>query len=208
MIKLLVFDLGGVILPFEHKKIAYRLHEKSALKDEMGPEDIFNFLFDSNYGLANPYEEGKMSSLEFFENLNRKFQLELSFEEFKEIWNPIFSEDKEVEEIIKTLKKRGYPLFLLSNTNELHFSYIRENYPVVYLLDKWILSYQIGAKKPKKAIYDAVLQNVSLSPKEIFYVDDTPAYVEAALTLGMEAVLHTGAKNLREALAERGVELE
>ncbi len=205
MIKLLVFDLGGVILPFEHKKIAFKLHEKSDLKDKTDPEEIFDFLFDSVNGLVNPYEEGKMSSIEFYEELKRRFRLRLFFEEFKEIWNPIFTEDQEVVEILKSLKEMGYPLFLLSNTNELHFSYIRENYPVVYLLDRWILSYEVGAKKPKKAIYDAIFENVNLAPWEVFYVDDQEQYVDAAKKLGIQAVQFVGAKNLREILKEEGL---
>ena len=66
MIKLFVFDLGNVILPFEHRQIAVKLHETSRIQDRFTPNDLFKFLFDRDRGLVNPYEEGLMSSIYFF----------------------------------------------------------------------------------------------------------------------------------------------
>ena len=69
MIKLFVFDLGNVILPFEHRQIAVKLHETSRIQDRFTPDDLFKFLFDRDRGLVNPYEEGLMSSVDFFAKL-------------------------------------------------------------------------------------------------------------------------------------------
>jgi putative hydrolase of the HAD superfamily len=77
----------------------------------------------------------------------------LTFEEFRGIWNPIFREDREVTDAILYLKSKGCPVFLLSNTNELHFSYIIERYPIVHVLDEWILSFEAGVKKPEKVSF-------------------------------------------------------
>jgi putative hydrolase of the HAD superfamily len=150
MIWLFVFDLGNVILPFEHRQIAVKLHEVSLIQKRFTPDDLFRFLFDRDRGFVNPYEEGRISSLDFFAKLRERYKLRLEFEEFKDIWNNIFEEDPEVNAIITHLKNKGYPVFLLSNTNELHFSYVMERYPVVRSLDEWILSYEVGARKPKK----------------------------------------------------------
>ncbi|MCS7281414.1 MAG: HAD family phosphatase [Desulfobacterota bacterium] len=208
MIRLFVFDLGGVILPFEHTQIADKLYEKSLLRNTLTPKEIFNFLFAHEDGLVNSYEEGKMSSWDFFLLIKERFKLELSFEEFKEVWNPIFQENEEVKEIIHALKLKGFPLFLLSNTNELHFSYIKAKYPVVHLMDRWILSYEIGAKKPKRAIYEAIFENVSFSPHEILYVDDIPRYVKAASELGMKAVVFSDAGSLKDFIRQNGVHID
>jgi putative hydrolase of the HAD superfamily len=124
MIKLFVFDLGNVILPFEHRQIATKLHAKSLMQEGCSPEVIFDAMFDFESGMVNPYEEGLMSSAEFFSELKHKFWLDMDLGDFKDIWNPIFKEDPNVNDAIIYLKEKGYPLFLLSNTNELHFSYI------------------------------------------------------------------------------------
>ncbi len=151
MTKLFVFDLGNVILPFDNHQIAEKLHGRSGLRDTCTPSDIFRYLFDWEKGSINGYEEGLCSSLEFFFEVRDRYKLDLGFDEFKDIWNDIFAENTEVSEIVTCLKARGFPLFLLSNTNELHFAYILERYPIVRLMDEWILSFEVGAKKPKKA---------------------------------------------------------
>lgn len=205
MIRLFVFDLGNVILPFEHRQIAVKLHETSRIQDRFTPDDLFKFLFDNDRGLVNPYEEGLMSSVDFFAKLREKYKLELEFDEFKDIWNIIFQEDPEVNEAILYLKNKGYSVFLLSNTNELHFSYIMERYPIVHSLDEWILSYEVGAKKPKQKIYDAIFEKTDTVRNEVLYIDDIPAYVEAAKTYGIQGLHFKNAKDVWELLKENSI---
>lgn len=205
MIRLFVFDLGNVILPFEHRQIAVKLHETSRIQDRFTPDDLFKFLFDNDRGLVNPYEEGLMSSVDFFAKLREKYKLELEFDEFKDIWNIIFQEDPEVNEAILYLKNKGYSVFLLSNTNELHFSYIMERYPIVHSLDEWILSYEVGAKKPKQKIYDAIFEKTDAVRNEVLYIDDIPAYVEAAKTYGIQGLNFKNAKDVWELLKENSI---
>ena len=205
MIRLFVFDLGNVILPFEHRQIAVKLHETSRIQDRFTSDDLFKFLFDTDRGLVNPYEEGLMSSVDFFAKLREKYKLELEFDEFKDIWNIIFQEDPEVNDAILYLKNKGYPVFLLSNTNELHFSYIMERYPIVNSLDEWILSYEVGAKKPKQKIYDAIFEKTDAARGEVLYIDDIPAYVEAAKTYGLLGLHFKNAKDVWELLKENSI---
>ncbi|HNQ46244.1 MAG TPA: HAD family phosphatase [Syntrophorhabdus sp.] len=196
MIKLFVFDLGNVILPFEHRQIAVKLHEKSTEKEAFTPEQLFDVMFDLQNGLINPYEEGLMSSAEFLSNLKRQFRLDIDMNAFSNIWNPIFRDDPEVNKVIFYLKEKRYPLFLLSNTNELHFSYIMENYPIVHWFDEWLLSFEVGAKKPKQRIYDAIFEKMDVKPNEVFYVDDISKYVETAQQLGLHGVVFRSAAQL------------
>jgi FMN phosphatase YigB (HAD superfamily) len=205
MIKLFVFDLGNVILPFEHRQIAVKLHESSRIQDRFTPDDLFKFLFDMDRGLVNPYEEGLMSSVDFFAKLREKYKLELEYDEFKDIWNIIFQEDSEVNNAILYLKNKGYPVFLLSNTNELHFSYIMERYPIVHSLDEWILSYEVGAKKPKQKIFDTIFEKTDTARGEVLYIDDVQEYVEAAKNYGLQGLVFKNAKDVWELLKENSI---
>lgn len=205
MIRLFVFDLGNVILPFEHRQIAVKLHEVSRIRDRFTPDDLFRFLFDGDWGLVNPYEEGLMSSLDFFDGLRQRYKLELEFLEFKDIWNHIFEENPEINAIITHLKNQDYPVFLLSNINELHFSYIIERYPIVQSLDERILSYEVGARKPHEKIYDAVFEKTDMARDETLYIDDIKAYVEAAKRYGLQGLHFKNAKDLWEFLKENSI---
>jgi len=205
MIKLFVFDLGNVILPFEHRQIALKLLEKSQEKERFSAHEVFQFMFDMEYGFVNPYEEGRISSREFFAHLQERYRLAMSFEEFKEVWNPIFWENKEVVRIIYYLKERGYPLFLLSNTNELHMTYIADHYPVVHTFDEWILSFQVGVKKPHQKIYDEIFRRMDIERDEAFYIDDIERYVQAAENYGIQGMVFRGAHELWDMLKKYNV---
>ena len=206
MINLFVFDLGKVLLPFEHKQIAEKLHETSKIQNRFTPDTLFQYLFDREHGAVNPYEEGKITSLEFFGKLREKYKLELEFDEFKDIWEPIFEEDPEVHGIISYLKGKGYPVFLLSDTNELHFSYITERYPIVHSIDEWILSYEVGAKKPSERIFNAIFERKKDAERsETLYIDDIAEYVEAARGLGIQGFHFTGAKDLWDLLRKNEI---
>ncbi|MGZ4951051.1 MAG: HAD family hydrolase [Halobacteriota archaeon] len=205
MIGLFVFDLGNVILPFEHRQIAVKLHEVSLIQDRFTSDDLFRFLFDRDRGFVNPFEEGLLSSSDFFEKLRESYKLELEFEQFKDIWNDIFVENPDVNAIIAYLKNKGFSIFLLSNTNELHFSYIKGRYPIVHSLDEWILSYEVGARKPKKKIYDVVFEKTDITRDETLYIDDIKAYVEAAKRYGLQGLHFKNAKDLSEFLQENSI---
>ncbi|HOW53112.1 MAG TPA: HAD family phosphatase [Syntrophorhabdaceae bacterium] len=205
MIKLFVFDLGKVILPFEHRQIAVKLHEASMIRDRFKPDDVFQFLFDHSRGFVNVYEEGRTTSREFFMKLRERYKLDLEFEEFKEIWNNIFEEDPAVNEVILYLKKKGYPVFLLSNTNELHFAHIIEKYPIVNYLDEWILSFEVGAKKPSEKIYDTIFEKKTVERHEVLYIDDIPQYVEAAASYGIPGIVFREAADIWKVIHENCV---
>jgi putative hydrolase of the HAD superfamily len=205
MIDLFVFDLGKVILPFEHRQIASKLWQRSKNSRKLTEEEIFQDLFDLKNGTVNCYEEGLLSSEEFFLEVRKRYDLALEFEDFSEIWNNIFWDNPEVNEIIIYLKAKGYPIYLLSNTNELHFAYVIERFPIVHVLDEWILSFEVGAKKPDKRIYDAIFEKTDVDKAKILYIDDIDAYVSAARSYGMQGLVYKSPDDLWNVLKENGI---
>ena len=205
MIDLFVFDLGKVILPFEHRQIASKLWQRSRNNRKLTEDEIFRDLFDLKNGTVNRYEEGLSSSEEFFLELRKRYGLTIEFEEFSEIWNNIFWEDPEVNEIILHLKAKGYPIFLLSNTNELHFSYVLDRFPIVHILDEWILSFEVGAKKPDRRIYDAIFEKADVDRAKVFYIDDIDAYVSAARSYGIPGLVYRNPEDLWAELKKNGI---
>jgi len=199
-IGVIFFDLGNVILPFNHYQIAEKLSRFTKNADFQDPKKIFSYLFDFENGAINGYEVGKVSSLDFFQSLKEHLKLTLSFEEFIPIWNDIFWENLEVSEIIRSLKGKKR-LGLLSNTNPLHFDYILLKFPVVQIFDKWILSHEVGFKKPALEIFQSGVEWACVEPEKILFIDDMKSHVEAAISLGMHGIHFTSATQLREELS-------
>ncbi len=163
-IEVILFDLGNVILPFNHYQIAEKLSRFSQRKEFQDPQKIFSHLFNFEKGSINGYEVGKVSSIQFFKPLKEYLHLSLSFEEFIPIWNDIFTEDQGVSEIIRSLKGKKR-LGLISNTNPLHFDYVLSKFSVIRIFDKWILSHEVGFKKPAIEIFQKAMEWALVEPR-------------------------------------------
>jgi putative hydrolase of the HAD superfamily len=198
-IEVILFDLGNVILPFNHYQIAEKLLPYTKSKEFQDPDKIFSYLFDFKKGAVNGYEVGKVSSLEFFQSLKESLSLSLTFEEFKPIWNDIFWENEEVSEIIRRLKgmKR---LGLISNTNPLHFDYILLKFPVVKVFDNWFLSHEVGFKKPSPEIFKKAIEWARVNPEKILFIDDMKTHIDVAVSLGMKGIHFISAQQLSNEL--------
>ncbi len=199
LIEVILFDLGNVILPFNHYQIAEKLSRFSQRKTFQDPQKIFSYLFDFEKGAVNGYEVGKVSSIQFFKSLKEYLHLSLSFEEFIPIWNDIFTEDQEVSDIIRSLKGKKR-LGLISNTNPLHMDYIASKFPVVRIFEKWILSHEVGFKKPAIEIFQKAMDWASVKPEEILFIDDIKGHVDVAVSLGMQGIPFTSAHEFKGAL--------
>jgi HAD superfamily hydrolase (TIGR01509 family) len=201
-IEVILYDLGNVILPFNHYQIAEKLSRFSQKREFQDPRKSFSFLFDFEKGVINTYETGKISSSRFFLMLRESFHLSLSYEAFVPIWNDIFAENREVSETILS-QKGSWKLGLVSNTNSLHFDYALSMFPIVRAFDHWILSHEVGFKKPAVEIFQRAIEWASVEPRKILFIDDTKGHVDVALSLGMEGIHFTSAGQLKEELSKR-----
>ena len=198
-IEVILYDLGNVILPFSHYQIAEKLSRFSQKKEFQDPQRIFSYLFDFQNGVINSYEVGKISSVKFFKTLKESLGLSISFEQFTPIWNDIFTENQEVSKMILSQKGK-WKLGLISNTNALHFDYCLKNFPILRTFDRWILSYEVGFKKPSVEIFRMAIKWASVEPQKILFIDDMEKHIEIAISLGMQGIRFISAEQLKEAL--------
>ena len=79
-IEVVFFDLGNVILSFNHFQIAEKLSQFSQRKEFQDPKKIFSYLFDFEKGAINPFDLGKVSPREFFQAIKERLDLSVSFD--------------------------------------------------------------------------------------------------------------------------------
>ena len=72
-------------------------------------------------------------------------------------------------------------------------------------MDEWILSFEVGAKKPKRRMYEAIFERMDVREDEVFYIDDVEEYVEIAESMGIRGHVFREAAGLKEALRAMGV---
>ena len=188
----LIFDLGQVIVAFDHMQLCRQASEHSPYP----PEEIYARMFHS--GLIRRFETGALPPGDFYREACRTLDIHIPLDQFKQVWNTIFTLKEDTAHIIERLQ--GFQLLLLSNTNCWHFNYCLENYPVLNLFDAFILSYEVGVYKPDQTIFELALNRASARPQECIFIDDIEQYTEAARNVGMHAHTFTTAERLEQHL--------
>lgn len=192
MIKTIILDIGNVLIYFDGERMLRQVSEVCGISFA----EATKLYVHQELGIL--YEKGIVSSSEFHEHFRQIAKKPFQENEFWNAFTDIFSPHLEMEEAVLELKKTGKPLLLLSNTCEAHYSYLCRHFKFLASFDHPILSFEIGARKPERALFDAALKIANCKPEECFYTDDVAAYVEAARKLGIQAETYTTAAAFKE----------
>mgnify|MGYP005839105697 FL=1 len=180
VIKALALDLGNVLVQVDHYRFCRRLGDLAGL----APEEVYAAVFASN--LEPGYDTGRLTTEEFYQHVTAHFRVNLPFSQFSVWWNDIFEPMEGMADLVSHLATR-YPLYLVSNTNALHFEYIKQNYALLEHFRSFVLSFEVGSRKPEPEIFQALIQQTGLPPSQCLFVDDKPPFVEAARQQGLTA---------------------
>ncbi|WP_037319971.1 HAD family phosphatase [Salegentibacter sp. Hel_I_6] len=178
MIKTIIFDFGDVFINLD----------KPATMREMNKYEIEE-LSESLLNINQQYEKGLISSAEFVKSYQSEHS-QLEPEHFKNSWNAILIDFPEYryQFLKKISEEKNYQLILLSNTNEIHIDWVKENVSFFEdfkaCFDAFYLSHEINFRKPDAEIYELVLKQHGLKPQECLFIDDTKENTEAAENLG------------------------
>ena len=193
-------DLGNVILPFDFNPAMRKLADLAGVS----LEEVKDFLFQP--GFQEKYETGKLSSKEFLDLIRGKLRLSTPKDQLAWVWNDVFSENRAMIEWLESMIGR-FPIWGISNTNALHFDFVRQRYPIVRKFTGWILSYEAGYRKPQPEIFQMALKRSGVSADRAFFVDDLLIHVQAAESVGISSHLFKGVPSLVSALKEKGFDI-
>jgi putative hydrolase of the HAD superfamily len=196
MKKTLFFDLGNVLIFFDHKKMCSQVAHLSGL-DEKAATALMQL-----YG--DPYERGAVDSRSLHEEICKQAPTPPDFAALMHAMSDIFKPNTPVISLALKLKQQGHPLFLLSNTCEAHFAFARSQFDFLNHFDGYILSYEVGARKPETEIFNHALKLAGCAPHDCFYTDDVLPYVESARSLNIDAEQYTHPEALIGHLSSRG----
>lgn len=181
MIKAIIFDFGNIFI---------NLDIEGAIKHAFEKFNIYSFS-EELLAFNSLYEQGLISTDEFIEFYIENFP-ELTEDELIDIWNFILKDfPKHRLEFLQQLKNNlEYKLILLSNTNELHINWIKNNVSFYEdfknCFDAFYLSHEINLRKPNNDIFEYVLNKNNLNAEDCLFVDDNEANCEAAKAVGIK----------------------
>lgn len=189
-VKNLIFDLGGVILDLSVDSTLQSFVQLSGIDKKMVQE-----IFVSSPGFDR-YEKGGMDDTAFRNFIREIYKVTAPDADIDRCWNAMLRGIPLPKlQLLKRLMD-NYNVFLLSNTNNIHLTYINntmmpgitgENSLELYF-HKAYYSHRMGKRKPDPDIFQQVLDENKLLPQHTLFLDDNALNIEGANALGIKTV--------------------
>ena len=184
MIKNVIFDCGQVLIRYNETEIAANYVDTPEEAEFLG-----RIAMARKYW--NLFDEGTLTEADYLEQVKTELPEHLHKAVEKLVWGwikacPMIDG---MEDIVRDVKKSGKKLYLLSNFNP---RLRTEPYPILSEFDALVISGEINKVKPDRAIYDYLLDTYALNPEECIFIDDNPANIAMAESLGITGYLFDG----------------
>ncbi len=195
-IKVILFDMGGVI--FELFGAAKLLEWMD--RDDIGIDDV-NHMWSKSDAVA-VHESGRCSPEEFAKAIIKEMKLKVTTEEFlKEFVYFPRCFYKGAEELLISVSRK-YITASFSNTNEIQWNRLNQEFKIEKYFKKNYLSYRIGLMKPDKEFYEYIIKDIGYKPSQIMFFDDNEANVDMGNKVGIKSYRVFGTEGLRDKLKE------
>ena len=208
-IEAVIFDIGGVLLEYD-----FELAVRAAVPLSGLPADEIRRRLFGQGGYAGTehqrevldFECGRLSGEEFHAFVEKLLGCRFPFPAFCQAWNCIFKREIEpTVALVRRLQREGLKIGGLSNTNVIHYEYIRRRWSVLREIEHMYASHEIGFRKPDPACFRHVLKQMGLSAQRAVFVDDFAENVAGARSAGMLGVHGPNHAAVRAGLAELGL---
>lgn len=193
-IKNIIFDFGGVIVNLDKEAVTDAFRKLGF--------DVQNSI--GYYALQGPFarlERGEQTETEFYRNLIEESERNpcgcvppgtVTPERIRDAWNRMLAgiPPRRLRALLRL--RRRYRIFLLSNTNIIHWEYACNNlfcwegHRTEDFFDHIFLSYEMHQAKPDPAIFQRALTEAGLSAGETIFIDDSEANCSAARSIGLQ----------------------
>lgn len=193
--KAIIFDLGGVLVNYDGRATFADIGKLVGVSlDELYP---FYQTHDHAFGT------GQLSGQDYFQKLADTFKPEADYKTLATAFCRYQQRNEEALAFAHELQTRpGVQVGIISNTNEVHASWLRTNLPEFELFLSVILSNEVGLLKPDAAIYELSLQQLNVPPAQALFVDDLLENVDGGTAVGLHGLHHKNWQLSRSAIEE------
>lgn len=197
-----VFDIGNVLIQWDP-----RLLYRSIFENEADADRFLAEVLPPEWNLEQ--DRGRSFAEGIAEALARRPDHREEILAWDTRWHEMVpGEVPGSVEILTALKTAGVPLYAITNFSSEKFAECEQRFP--FLADSFIdvvVSAHERLVKPDPRIYHVLFSRNDLAPENTVFIDDSPANVEAARSVGMHAIHFTDAPALKASLIDLGFQL-
>ena len=194
-IKVILFDLGGVLLELRDPISTFRL-------DIDRSEFLRTWIMSPS---VRALESGQITSKDFAQRIVDEMELSMDWQELLRRFDswPAKIYPRAIDLIDRI--PSNLACAILSNTNAVHWERIDVPGNFGDRFDRYFLSYESGLLKPDRESFLQVSTDYDCRPEEILFFDDNPVNVVAAKKESINAVCVQGVEELETALINNGI---
>ena len=193
----IVFDLGNVLVTVHSDRFEAYLRQRGATVDSRE-----QFLARTG---ADSYEKGQIECDEFLRRVASVIPHPSDKQEIQNRWQDMFSPDNKMLRLLRALRAT-HRVFILSNTNKMHWNWICDQYSILEEVDGALTSFEAMAMKPEALIFQRCEEQFALGPQRTIFIDDLPQNVDGARSQGWKGIVHRDFDDTVRQLATLGVE--
>jgi FMN phosphatase YigB (HAD superfamily) len=190
---ILVFDLGGVLLPFDRQR------RVAAMVRAFGvpADDVLQFLAS---GVADDMDRGECDLAASAAKMAVLAGRPVTVDQAKDLWLSVFEEPNlALWDAVAQIRQSTRTYALSDNP-----AFVSEVFPRQDAFDRVFWSAELGMTKPARELFARVSSETKTAPAEITFIDDNAVNVEAARGCGWNGILFTSSARLLDDLAARG----
>ena len=199
-IKNIIFDWGGVLIDLDMDGCIKAF-------DEIGIKDFYQLLTSAEEaGIFKTYELGNCTTAEFREGIRKIADQPISDEQIDHVWNAMVKTVPEEKLRLLAELREHYSLYLLSNTNELHWEHASSRVFRYGNLERddffkgVFLSHLMHLAKPDTEIFRTALREANLDPEETLFIDDSLVNCKAAASVHIQTAHYIPGTDLKSVL--------
>lgn len=198
MIRLIIFDIGGVLEDFNEEMYINYICKKLHLNKKK-----FSASLKSRLMLA---EEGKLGTWEMLRGIAEENSVKINDLEWQYAIPKLAKMNKDTVKLANRLSKR-YDLVLLTNVSRSRYiSNVNNNMLDGIKYKRIFASCFMGVAKPNKAAYIQVIRSMKVKPEDAIFIDDHMENVKGARDAGLHGILYTTCANLAKDLNKFGID--
>ena len=199
-IKTIIFDLGGVLIDWNPKRLYKKIFAEEQEMDKFLAE-VCTMDWNEQQDAGRSIAEANAILIEQFPEYENEIKA------YYGRWEEMLGGAIEgTVAILKYLKnKTNYRLYALTNWSAETFPIALERFDFLQLFEGILVSGKEGLKKPDLRIYQLILDRYEINPASTMFIDDNARNIEAAREVGIDAVHFVSPEALEAELSERAI---